>query len=107
MFLLATPIVDWSAMWKICVATFAAATLVVIAFGFVLLGLKIADHAKNNPGSRLGGLTLAIVCGIFCVGVVILGVYAMAEKPSSKPAKAKSALVTPAGPQTRLLASSR
>ncbi|HUA44350.1 MAG TPA: hypothetical protein VMA77_03935 [Solirubrobacteraceae bacterium] len=111
MFVLASPIVDWNAMWKICVVTLAAGIGVVVAFGFVLLGLKIADRARadgtHNAGSRLGGLTLSIVCGVICVAVVVIGVYAMAKKPSSKPAKAKSALVIPAGPRMKLVASSR
>jgi hypothetical protein len=111
MFLLATPIVDWNAMWKICVVTLAAGAGVVLAFGFLLLGLKIADRSRaeatHSAGARLGGLALSIVCGVICVGVVVIGVYAMAKKPSSKPAKPKSALVIPAGPEMKLIASSR
>jgi hypothetical protein len=37
----------------------------------------------------------------------VVGVYAMSQKPSSKPAKPKSALVIPAGPQVKVLASSQ
>jgi hypothetical protein len=111
MFVLASPIVDWNAMWKICLATFAAGAGVVIAFGFLLLGLKIANRAgaagAHGSGSRFGGYTLAAVCGGICVGVVVIGVYAMAEKPSSTPAKPKTALVIPAHSQTKLIASSR
>jgi hypothetical protein len=130
MFVLATPIVDWSAMWKICLVALAAGLGVVLAFGFLLLGLKIADrsgtagtqnagthndgtqnaaaHSAGTPstgtheaGSRLGGYALALVCGVICVGVVAIGIYAMTQKPSSTPAKPKSALVIPAGPRIR------
>ena len=127
MLVLATPIVDWTAMWKICLVALAAGAGVVVMFGFVLLGLKFAQGptARGNPdagagaahtaasgrppsaGARLGGFTLALLCGLVCIGVVAVGVYAMTKKPSSKPAKAKSALVIPSGPTVRLVASSR
>ncbi len=111
MFLLATPIVDWNAMWKIFLVALAAGAGVVIVFGFLLLGVKIANRAGTGEaasgGSRAGGYLLAGVCGVICLGVIAIGVYAMTKKPSSKPAKTKSALVIPAYPQTKLLASSR
>lgn len=111
MFVLATPIVDWNAMWKIFLVAFAAGAGVVVVFGFLLLGLKLASRSgiegRQNAGSQLGGYALAAVCGVICLGVIVVGVYAMAKKPSSKPAKSKSALVIPAYPQTKLLASSR
>ena len=99
MFVLATPIVDWNAMWKIFLVALAAGAGVVVAFGFLLLGVKLANRsqagAARDTGSRLGGYALAAVCGVLCVGVVVVGVYAMTKKPSSKPTKAhtKSALV--------------
>jgi hypothetical protein len=127
MFVFATPIIDWSAMWKICLVALAAGAGVVVLFGFVLLGLKFAqgpakgasqdaaagdDHGggTGRPPSaraRLGGFTLALLCGLVCIGVVAIGVYAMTQKPSSKPAKPKSALVIPAGSRVTLVASSR
>jgi hypothetical protein len=119
MFVLATPIIDWSAMWKICLVALAAGAGVVIFFGFLLLGLRLAqgpakgasDSAGTDQppsaGARLGGFTLALLCGLICIGVVAIGVYAMTQKPSSKPAKPKSALVIPAGSRVTLVASSR
>jgi hypothetical protein len=120
---LATPIVDWNAMWKIFLVALAAGAGTVIAFGFVLLGLKFAQgpathHADGtvaatgstspSPGARLGGFSLALVCGLIVIGVVAVGVYAMTQKPKSKPAaKPKSALVIPAGSGPRLIASYR
>lgn len=104
-------------MWKICLVALAAGAGVVVLFGFLLLGLKFAQgpatgtqKAENagppSAGARLGGFTLALICGLVCVGVVAIGVYAMTQKKSSKPAKPKSALVIPAGSQARLVASS-
>jgi hypothetical protein len=87
MFVLATPIIDWNAMWKIFVVALAAGAGVVIAFGFVLLGVKIAHRSgTGSGGSRLGGYALSAVCGVLCLGVVVVGVYAMTKKPKSKPA---------------------
>jgi hypothetical protein len=126
MFLLASPIIDWTAMLKICIAVLVAGTGVVVLFGFMLLGLKISqghathhavaagadgDHSAGtghtpSTGARLGGFTLALVCGLSVAGIIVLGVYAMTQKPSSKPAKPKSALVIPAGSRVRLIASS-
>jgi hypothetical protein len=134
MFVLATPIVDWNAMWKIFVVALAAGAGVVVLFGFMLLGLKLsqgpATHAAHgagadgthsaatdgtagagsggtpSAGARLGGFTLSLVCGLIVVGVIAVGIYAMTQKPSSKPAKPKSALVIPAGSPVMLTASS-
>jgi hypothetical protein len=118
MSVLATPIVDWTAMGKIFLVVLVAGAGVVVAFGLVLLGLKISqgpathgsgdarangtqgaatDRTPPSTGARLGGFTLALVCGLICVGVVAVGVYAMTQKKSSKPAPAKSALVIPTG----------
>ena len=106
-------------MWKICLVALAAGAGVVIFFGFLLLGLRFAqgpakgasDSAGTDQppsaGARLGGFTLALLCGLVCIGVVAIGVYAMTQKPSSKPAKPKSALVIPAGSRVTLVASSR
>jgi hypothetical protein len=104
MFVLATPIVNWDAMWKIFLVALVAGAGVVVAFGFLLLGLKFAN--RPSGGSRFGGLTLALVCGVLCAGVVVVGIYAMTKKPSSKPAKTKTALVIPATPRAKLIASS-
>jgi NADH:ubiquinone oxidoreductase subunit 6 (subunit J) len=87
--------VIWSALWKIVVAALIGGAGVVIAFGIMLIGVKSA----RRPGARLGGYSLAAVCGVFCVAAVAIGIYAMAHKPKSKPAKpaTKSALVAQPG----------
>lgn len=118
MFVLATPIVDWNAMWKIFLVVLVAGTGTVVVFGFLLLGLELANRlgtddphsdtqSATHGGPRLGGYALAAACAVICVGVVVIGVYAMTQKPSSKPAKPKAALVIPAGPRVKLIASSR
>jgi hypothetical protein len=109
-----TAIVDWTAMWKIFLVVLVAGTGTVIVFGFLLLGLKLANRLGANEtevggseGARAGGYVLAAACGVIVIAVVAIGVYAMTKKPSSKPAKPKSALVIPAHPQAKLIASSR
>lgn len=111
MFVLASPIVDWTAMWKIFLVVLIAGVGTVIAFGFLLLGLKLANRlgtsGAQNEGARAGGYVLAGACAVIVVGVVVVGVYAMTQKPSSKPTKPKAALVIPTGRHARLIALSR
>ena len=113
MSVLATAIVDWSAMWKIFLVVLLAGTGTVIVFGFLLLGLKLkTDSGPTRRGRRIRrstGWWLPAGRGVRCdrhCGVAV-GVYAMSKKPSSKPAKPKAALVIPAGPQVKVIASLR
>jgi hypothetical protein len=93
MIVLASALIKWSALWKIVVVALIGGAGVVIAFGILLIGLKWA----RRPGgaARLGGYSLAAICGAFCLAAVVFGIYAMAHKPKSKPAKpaTKSALI--------------
>lgn len=111
MSVLATAIVNWSAMWKIFLVVLIAGSGTVVVFGFLLLGLKLAHRLgpeeTRGEGPRTGGYVLAGVCGVIVIGIVVLGVYAMAKKPSSKPAKPKAALVIPVAPRANFVASSR
>lgn len=90
------PIVDWGAMWKICAVALAAGAGVVLAFGFVLLGLKLAQGpatggtadgttdgtaaARPSAATRLAGFSMSLVFGLICAGVIAIGVYAMTQK---------------------------
>ena len=97
MLLVATPYIDWNALWKICLAALVGGAGVVIVFGFLLLGVKIANNAKSG-GREWVGYSLAGVCGLFCVAVIVAGIYAMVNKPASKkpaPKKTAAALVAP------------
>ncbi len=103
-----TPFIDWSALWRIVVASLIGGAGVVFLFGIVLYGLKTANGAKSE-GGRIGAYAVSGVCGVICIGIVVVGIYAMAHKPSSKPApttKSKSAAVyRPATSSTKLVAS--
>ena len=98
-------------MWKIFLVALIAAAGTVVVFGFLLLGLKLANRlgtgGAQSEGTRVVGYAVAGACAVIVVGVVVVGVYAMAKKPSSKPAKPKAALVIPAGPHAKLVASLR
>ena len=90
MFVLADPIVDWTAMWKIVLVVLVAGTGTVVAFGFLLLGLKFANRLgtaggqgrTEGEGAQFGGYLLALGCAVIVVGIVVVGVYAMVNKPS-------------------------
>jgi uncharacterized membrane protein SpoIIM required for sporulation len=103
MITLATPLIDGSALWKIVAAAFAGGAGVVIAFGILLLGLSRASKAHNEV-ARIANYGLSALAGIFCIGAVAIGVYAMVKKPASpkpKPAKSAALVVPGAGPRSR------
>jgi len=97
MAILASQYINWSALWKICVAALIGGAGVVVVFGFLLLGVKIANAAKAGSGRQWAGYALSGVCGLFVVAVIGAGIYAILNKPvSKKPAKkTASALVAP------------
>jgi hypothetical protein len=97
MAILASSYIDWNALWKIILAALVGGAGVVIVFGFLLLGVKIANNAKGS-GREWAGYALAGVCGLFCVAVIAAGLYAILNKPASKkpaPKKTASALIAP------------
>ncbi len=96
MLVLATQYINWSALGKIVLAALIGGAGVVIVFGFLLMGVKIANNAKGG-GREWAGYALAGVCGLFCVAVIAAGLYAILNKPKSKPApkKTAAALIAP------------
>jgi hypothetical protein len=108
MTVIASAWVDWNAVGKICLVALLAGVGVVVVFGILLLGLKHANAATSS-GARFTSYALSGLCGVVCVGVFVVGIYAMAEKPASKAKKAhktKSAAVfAPPGSARKLTAS--
>ncbi len=95
MIVIASDLINWNALGKIVLAALIGGAGVVIVFGFLLYGVKIANNAKSG-GREWAGYALAGVCGLICVAAVVVGIYAMAKKPSSKPAKkSAAALIAP------------
>lgn len=80
MLVLASPIVVWSAIWKIIVAALAGGAGVAIVFGFVVLGIERAQKPGESGGARVLNYGIAAVAAAFCVFAVVVGVYAMTQK---------------------------
>ncbi len=83
MSLLASQLINWSALWKICVAALIGGAGLVTAFVLLLLGLKSLANGKSGS-QRTAGIVLSGVCAVFVAGAVVVGIYAMTQKPSSK-----------------------
>jgi hypothetical protein len=86
MLLFGDPIVEWSAILKIVIAALIGGAGIVIIYGFLLLGLKFAGVGDpgetHTEGSKMTGYTLAALCGLVVIGVIVLGIYAIIQKPS-------------------------
>src|SRR5437763_10781031 len=96
----ASSLINWNALGRIALGRIALAALVagggvVVAFGLMLLGLERA-RAANSRHLRLAHRALAGACGVCCMGALVIGIYAMAAKPSPKHAsRPKSAALAP------------
>jgi hypothetical protein len=87
MLLFGDPIIDWSAIGKVVIAALVGGAGIVIVFGFLLLGLKFAGVGDTSGGthtesSKLTGYALATICGIVVIAVIVIGIYAIIQKPS-------------------------
>jgi hypothetical protein len=87
MLALGSAIINWSAILKIVIAALIGGCGIVIVYGFLLLGLKYATTATGSSGthsesSKVIGYALAAICAILVVGVIVLGLYAIIQKPS-------------------------
>jgi cation transporter-like permease len=96
MAVLATPIINGGALWKIVLASALGGIGVVIAFGLLVLFVTRAEQVRaKHGGERVLYLFGSVLCGAFCLAVVAVGIYAMAKKPASpaaKPTKAAAVL---------------
>jgi NADH:ubiquinone oxidoreductase subunit 6 (subunit J) len=93
MALLASELINWSALWKICIAALIGGAGVVTAFGLMLLGIKQFSNSRSS-GARTASVIVSGICAVFIAGAVVAGIYAMAKKPSSKKPAKKSAAIT-------------
>jgi hypothetical protein len=88
---LGTSLVDWSSLGQIVLVSLAGGAGLAIAFGVLLLGLSRAGSARGRA-SRIGDLALTALAAAFCIGAVVLALYAITKKPSSSTSK-KTAVV--------------
>jgi hypothetical protein len=90
--ILATPIINGGALWKIVLASALGGIGVVIAFGLLVLFVTRAEQVRaTHGGERILYLLGSAVCGAFCLAVVVIGIYAMAKKPATPKPKATKA----------------
>ena len=80
MLALASPIVVWSAIWKIIVASLVGGAGVAIVFGFVILGTERAQQVGESDGAKALNYSIAVLAGLFCLFAVAIGIYAMTKK---------------------------
>jgi hypothetical protein len=79
--MLASSLVDTTALWKIVLAGFAGGAGVVIAFGFVLLGsARLGDGRGGGSVARAGYALLVLLGSAFCLAALVLGFVAMTKK---------------------------
>jgi hypothetical protein len=76
----ASPIVVWSAMLKIVIASLAGGAGVAIVFGFVIYGLERAGQDGAGSGTKVLNWSIVAVAGAFCIFAVAVGVWAMTQK---------------------------
>ena len=76
----ATPIVVWSAILKIIIASLVGGAGVAIVFGFVVLGLERASDSGAGGTTKAVNYSVAAVAAAFCIFAVIVGIYAMTQK---------------------------
>jgi hypothetical protein len=79
-FAASSPIVVWSAIWKIVVASLVGGAGVAIVFGFVILGTERAQQAGEGTGGKALNYSIALAAGAFCIFAIVVGVYAMTKK---------------------------
>jgi hypothetical protein len=79
-FAASSPIVVWSAIWKIVVASLVGGAGVAIVFGFVILGVERAHRTEETGGARVLDYSVAVIAGAFCLFAVAIGIYAMTQK---------------------------
>jgi NADH:ubiquinone oxidoreductase subunit 6 (subunit J) len=91
----ASSLIDWNALARIALTALVGGGGVVVAFGLMLLGLERARAAKSRH-LRLAHGVLAGACGVCCMAVLLIGIYAMTDKPSPKHAsRPKPAALAP------------
>ena len=76
----ATPIVVWSALLKIIIASLVGGAGVAIVFGFVVLGVERGQRTGERGGARVLDYSMAALAGAFCIFAIVVGIVAMTHK---------------------------
>jgi hypothetical protein len=88
MIVLATALVKWDDVLRILLAGLVGAVGVVVVYGFLLLAVSRA-RSSESESVRIVDYAIAGVCGFLCIAAVVIGIYAMVNKPKSPSSKAK------------------
>jgi preprotein translocase subunit SecG len=75
-----SPIVIWSAIWKICAAALVGGAGVAIVFGFVIMGIENAQKPNASGGTKALNYSMATLAGAFCIFAIVVGIWAMTKK---------------------------
>ncbi len=80
MLAMAAPIIVWSAILKIIIASLVGGAGVAIVFGFVVLGVERGTSPNAGGTVKAVNFTMAALASAFCVFAVVVGIYAIVKK---------------------------
>jgi hypothetical protein len=73
-------LVDVDALWHVALYSFVAVVGVVIAYGTLVLALDRVQRDETTPAERAGWTLAMGVCGLTCLALLIVGLWAMTQK---------------------------
>jgi hypothetical protein len=71
-------LVDVNALWHVALYSLVAAVGLVAAYGTGLLALDRMQ--RTGAAARAGWLLTAAVAGAVCIGLLVVGIWAMTQK---------------------------
>jgi hypothetical protein len=71
-------LVDVDALWHVALYSMVAAVVLVTAYGTAILALD--RRQRTGAAARVGWLLTAGLAGAVCIGLLVVGIWAMAQK---------------------------
>jgi hypothetical protein len=68
------------ALWHVALYSLVAAVGLVTAYGTAVLALDRVERAGASPGARTGWMLAVAVAGLICLGLIVVGLWAMTQK---------------------------
>jgi hypothetical protein len=78
--MIASSLVDVDALWHVALYSFLAMVGLVTAYGTLVLAVDRAQRQNAPPSSRAAWVLAAALGGLVCVGLLIVGFWAMTQK---------------------------
>jgi hypothetical protein len=72
--------VDWNALGKIVLVSFAGGAGIVAVYALAIIGAARAEEARERGQTAVVPAVLAGLALLVCLGAVALGVWAMTQK---------------------------